>query len=156
MRPDDLVAQARRLAKASAMRPRDVDLRRAVSAAYYAVFHAIARAGADLLVGTVSAQRSEKAWRQVYRSLQHGEAKSRCQNLPASFPQELADVAEAFVALQKLRHDADYDPDAAFLRRDVQSHILQAETALTKLRTAPIADRRAFVVWLLFANRRTG
>lgn len=153
MKPADLIAQARRLAKASVRRPRDVDLRRAVSAAYYALFHAVARQSADLLVGTASAQRSNKAWRQTYRAIQHGDAKSRCRSLPSTFTQDLSDVAEAFVVLQSLRHDADYDPTVAFLRKDVESHILQAETAIAKLRGADISDRRAFVIWLLFQIR---
>jgi hypothetical protein len=154
MKPADLVAQARRLANASPKRPRDVDLRRAVSAAYYALFQAVAKAGADLLVGTAGANRSEKAWRQVHRSLQHGEAKSRCESLPTSFSQDLKDVADALVSLQKLRHDADYDPAAAFTRGDTLSHILMAESSMTKLAAAPLKARRAFVIWLLFPNRR--
>jgi uncharacterized protein (UPF0332 family) len=154
MKPADLIAQARQLANASPKKPRDADLRRAVSAAYYALFHAVARAGADLVVGTISANRSNKAWRQVYRALQHGEAKTRCESLPNAFPQGLQDVADALVALQKLRHDADYDPTASFTRKDVQNHILQAETAVVKLKGASVPDRRAFVVWLLFHNRK--
>ncbi|HVY50206.1 MAG TPA: hypothetical protein VHA07_01455 [Devosia sp.] len=63
-------------------------------------------------------------------------------------------MADAFVALQKLRHDADYDPVADFTRRDVQSHILLAENSISKLLRSPLKDRRAFVVWLLFPNRR--
>ena len=154
MTPGDLIAQARRLAKASPRRPRDVDLRRAVSAAYYALFHAVALSGADLLIGTVGAQRSEKAWRQVYRALQHGDAKSRCEALPASFGQDLKDVADSFVTLQRLRHAADYDPIAAFTRGDAQSHILSSEDSIRKLRASPLKDRRAFLVWLLFPNRK--
>jgi uncharacterized protein (UPF0332 family) len=154
MKPDDLIAQAERLAKASPKKPRDVDLRRAVSGAYYALFHELARSGADLLVGTVGANRSEKAWRQVFRALNHGEAKSRCQNLPPSFSQDLKDVAESFVELQESRHAADYDPQAEFARGDVQSHILQAGDAIAKFRSSAISDRRAFMIWLLFPSRR--
>ena len=36
---DDLLSQANRLAAASTGRPRQADLRRAVSASYYALFH---------------------------------------------------------------------------------------------------------------------
>lgn len=94
------------------------------------------------------------AWRQVYRALQHGDAKTRCESLPAGFPQSLKDVADAFVSLQRLRHVADYDPFATFTRGDTLSHILMAESTIAKLVAAPIKHRRAFVVWLLFANRR--
>jgi hypothetical protein len=154
MTPDDLIAQSVRLAKASPRRPRDVDLRRAVSGAYYALFHELAGTGADLLVGTAGANRSEPAWRQVYRALNHGDAKSRCQALPRSFSEDLKSVANSFVELQELRHAADYDPDVVFVRKDVQNHILQAADAIKKLRSARISDRRAFMVWTLFSNRR--
>ncbi len=154
MTPSDLLAQARRLARATRRRPRDVDLRRAVSAAYYALFHAIAKAGADLLVGSVGAARSERAWKQVYRSLQHGDAKARCESLPKAFSQDLVDVADAFISLQKLRHSADYDISSAFTRGDTLNHVLMAENAIAKLSRASTSDRRAFVVWLLFPKPR--
>ena len=34
-------------------RPREAELRRTVSTAYYALFHTLARSGADLLVGGI-------------------------------------------------------------------------------------------------------
>jgi hypothetical protein len=74
--------------------------------------------------------------------------------LPAGFSQDLGEVADAFIRFQKLRNDADYDPLVSFTRRDVQAHILLAEDAISKFNRAPIKDRRAFVVWLLFPNRR--
>lgn len=152
MRPADLFGQARRLAAASPKRPRDVDLRRAVSAAYYGLFHTLAHAGSDLLVGKT--HRTEKAWRQVYRALQHGELKSRCEALPAGFAPHFVDIADTVVELQKLRHEADYDPTAVFRRADVQSHILKAETSVAAFTASAAAEQRAFVVWLLFPNRR--
>ena len=154
MTRDDLIAQSKRLANASPKKPRDVDLRRAMSGAYYALFHELAGTAADLLVGTASASRSQRAWRQVFRALSHGEAKVRCQSLPTSFSRDLQSVASSFVDLQELRHAADYDPDAEFFRKDVQNHILQAADAIGKVRAAPVKDRRAFVVWLLFPNRK--
>lgn len=154
MTPDDLVGQARRLLRASPTRPRDVDLRRAVSAGYYALFHVIAGEAANLLVGTSGTNRSEKAWRQVYRALHHGDAKTRCENLPPGFDRAFRNIASEFVELQKQRHDADYDPTARFSRRSAQNVVQRAEAAIATFRGAPVKDRRAFVVWLLFPNRR--
>ena len=107
-------------------------------------------------IGPVGANRSDAAWRQVYRSLQHGEAKARCESLPDAFSQDLKDVADAFLTLQRLRHDADYDPFATFERPDVQNYILSAEDSIRKLVKADLKDRKAFIVWLLFANRKKG
>lgn len=67
----DLLETARKLANANQRRPKQADLRRAVSTAYYAVFHALAHECADRFIGTGD-QRSEAAWTQVYRALEHG------------------------------------------------------------------------------------
>ena len=66
-----LIVTARKLAHASTQKPRQADLKRAISTAYYALFHAMAKNAADLLVG-VGSNRPDKAWTQTYRALQHG------------------------------------------------------------------------------------
>jgi hypothetical protein len=65
---EELIATARKLAKASPQKPRQADLKRAVSTAYYALFHALAKDAADMLVG-VGPSRPDKAWTQTYRAL---------------------------------------------------------------------------------------
>ena len=80
MRPADFIATARDLVDSNPRgRPRETNLRRAVSTTYYALFHCLAAAGADLLVGGAGADRSRPAWRQAYRALQHGPARKRCE-----------------------------------------------------------------------------
>ena len=82
MNPEDLIRIARGLAGGAIGgnigRPRQAELRRAVSAAYYALFHALARCCADTLVGATPASRSQTAWTQTYRALEHGYAKNQC------------------------------------------------------------------------------
>ena len=46
-----MIVTARRLAVANRTKPRQSDLKRSISTAYYALFHAIAKDAADLLVG---------------------------------------------------------------------------------------------------------
>lgn len=149
-----LLGTARRLAEASPSRPRQSDLKRSISTAYYALFHAIARSNADGLVGT-GANRPDKAWAQAYRSLEHGAGKAACQQVPnLGFPPGLVDVAQAFVLLQEARHDADYDPDVRVSRRDAQAAIAQAELAIAALAVSSPRDRRAFAVQLLMRKPR--
>lgn len=151
---DDLLSLADRLAKASPKRPRQADLRRSISTAYYALFHALAKSGAELLVGKTKAFRSEKAWQQMYRALDHGRAKSASEaarNL--GFPQGLKDCADSFVELQKARHDADYDPLHRPTRPEALQAVVRARDAISKLRTAPLKHRRAFAVQLLMQKR---
>ena len=131
-----------------------VSNRRAVSACYYALFHCLARECADRLIGTTSALRSDGAWRQVYRALDHGYAKKQCEAaLKRGFPPGIIDFADAFSMLQLERHKADYDPGETFAKSTVQARIEQAEGAIQRFSAASQKDRRAFCVWVLLKNR---
>lgn len=153
MNPNHLVDQARVLTKRSPKRPRQADLRRAVSACYYAVFHALCRSNADVLVGAGN-NKPKRAWTQAYRAADHGQLSKRCKSARAKgFPRSLADFADTFISLQDLRHRADYDPDWRPRRSEVENHISMTKAAIGALRNTPLADRRAFAVHLLLNYR---
>lgn len=137
-------------------RPRQTELCRAVSATYYAMFHALARCCADMLVGVSPASRSEGAWRQVYRALEHGAARNRCsnQNMLNEFPLRIRQFAEKFVEMQRERHTADYDPRAYFSRSDVIQWIQETGGIITRFNKVTARDKRAFAVYVLFNLRR--
>ena len=71
-------------------RPRQENLRKAVSASYYAMFHALCRSNADTMTGRQSSTVSRRAWTRSYRALDHRQAKNRLlqarQDLPAAAP----------------------------------------------------------------------
>ena len=136
-------------------KPRQSNLRRAVSAAYYALFHCLARCCADLLVGGAGADRSKPAWKQVYRALDHGLAKNNCKNQETikKFPKEIEDFANMFVALQTKRHMADYDPDARFYKSEVRQDVAEAADVMDRFKDVPLKDRRAFAAYVLFKSR---
>lgn len=156
MNPRDLLKTANELVAANKGKPRQANLHRATSTAYYALFHTLARQCADLLVGTIGSKRSDAAWRQVYRALAHGEARNACKNeaVMAKFPQEIQDFANMFVAMQAKRHDADYDPNAKAYKTGVTADIGAVEAAIADFEAADIKDRRAFTVWVLLKERR--
>ena len=136
-------------------RPRQTELRRAVSCAYYALFHALARCCANALVGNRRATRSQPAWRQVYRALEHGPARQRCSSQDMNkFPLRIQEFAEKFVEMQRERHAADYDPEANFSRSDVIQWIEEAGRTIARFNRASAKDRRAFAVYVLFRNRQ--
>jgi len=156
MKPSDLIATARRtLGNSGTRRPRQSDLKRAMSTAYYAVFHQLCWNTADTFIGGQSAQRSTPAWRQAYRSVDHGLAKGQCRNTAKMglFPQAIQDVANAFVELQIERHSADYDPLHRLVRSEVKTEIDRAEQVIKDFRTVPIRDRRAFAAWITLKSR---
>ncbi len=132
--PRDLLEQARHLAGRERTRPKQASLRRAVSAAYYAVFHFLTAEALSLL------DFPEKVLRAQRREFQHGGMKKisgmfHAGNPPSPggvkpespIPEELAAAAGTFVQLQTARHDADYDVDASFLRVEVITLVELAE-----------------------------
>jgi uncharacterized protein (UPF0332 family) len=148
-----LIPTARKLAIASPLKPRQAELKRAVSTAYYALFQAFARSGADMLV-RVAAGRPEGAWVHVYRALDHGFAKHACREARNSgFPAELVECAIEFIELQDARHEADYDPRARLTRAETLYWVRRAEAAIARLQEAPRDERRAFAVHLLMRRR---
>lgn len=159
MNSGDLLRIARHLAAGAVGsgrgRPRQTDLCRAVSAAYYAMFHALAQCCADLLAGGSPSHRNPEAWRQTYRALEHGLARSQCDNQAAMrrFPPEIRLFAEVFVAMQRERHHADYDPGITFSRDRVRQFIYQVEEAIAEFNAADRGQRRAFSLYVLFRRR---
>ena len=158
MNPHDLLRAAYQLAlEPSVGRPRQANLRRALSTAYYALFHALANCCADMLAGSTRANRSQRAWRQTYRALEHGHAKNQCanQSVMNRFPAEIQDFGESFVDMQALRHTADYDPDpdGQFARGEVLQHIEYSEETIRAFENVPASDRRAFAIYVLLRLR---
>lgn len=155
MKPLDLIASAKILVASSRGKPSQVSLRRATSSAYYALFHCLARNCADALLGGASADRSDQAWRQTYRALNHGDAKTACanQSMIGRFPDEIRDFANRFVYLQDRRHLADYDPLIRFGKSQVVADIKAAEQVIKAFQQASLKDRRAFAAHVLFRKR---
>ena len=159
MNPDDLIRIARQLATGAAGggigRPRQAELRRAVSTAYYALFHALANCCADMVVGSTPANRSQAAWNQTYRALEHGLARNQCSNrsMMSRFPAEIEGFGDKFVEMQQQRHFADYDPEAAFERSEVIDLIDHTASVIVDFNGVPARHKRAFAVYVLFRTR---
>ena len=151
MNSRDLIETARGLTELSPRRPSQANLRRALSTAYYAIFHSLAATVADTLMGK---GRSD-AWHQAYRALEHGGARKACQNMRAmrEFPPEIQGFAKTFSDLQSARQRADYALDGRYYKADVLAEIGTAETAIAWLEGADIQNRRRFAAHVLFKRR---
>lgn len=132
----DLISRAKTVLSGSS-RPKNVFLRRAVSDAYYTTFHALAFLCADNLVG--ASKRNTRAWRRVYRGLEHGKAKSEFQRSDVrAIDPAIGRIGAAFIQLQEERHNADYDPVSALRRRsDVLPLITLAQTVIDDIENLP-------------------
>ena len=136
----DLLAQARHLAGKEPKRPKQASLRRAVSAAYYSLFHLlVSEAASSMLRG-----RERSDVHPVFRrAFVHGHMKRVAESFAggtvpkawqapmgeAPVSADLRQVASAFVNLQEARHEADYDFSRPFIRSDVRDLIDVAEKA---------------------------
>ncbi|HET6386018.1 MAG TPA: hypothetical protein VFJ58_21715 [Armatimonadota bacterium] len=75
---DELLEQARRLANMDRRRPKQANLRRAVSAAYYALFHFLVDQSCRAMIGT---QHPKAPYRQVLgRAFNHATMKKACKS----------------------------------------------------------------------------
>ena len=135
--------------------PHHTHLRRATSAAYYAMFHCLAESCADLIAGEYPRDVSRRAWVQVYRALEHGVVKNRAgnQRIFSRFSPDIKDFASIFVRLQDKRNDADYNPFATFSDGDVEVDIDDAETAINNFERISDRERRNFAIYILISIR---
>jgi len=156
LRPHDLLTTADILITSSSGRPTQASLRRAISSTYYAIFHCLAGECANLLIGGTKKLRSEPAWRQVYRALEHGFAKNKCanQNILNRFPNGIIDFATAFVTMQERRHLADYDPLFDVTKSQVMADIVLTYNAIDKFSMCSAKDRKAFCAYVLLKDVR--
>jgi uncharacterized protein (UPF0332 family) len=165
LNPDHLFEQAEKLITPQAGRPRQVDVRRAISAAYYAIFHAILTAATDQFIGV--ANRDESRYGLVYRSVDHGWLRKLCEEVQkptpssrfrryvpaAGFGANIVAFAAAAEDLQEKRHSADYDVMTRMNRSDASLAISTARAALGRLNNASQPERLAFLSLLLFPPR---
>ena len=165
--PDHLLEQADALlAPPSAGRPRQVDLRRSISSAYYAAFHAVITGAADEFVGVTARSTREHAL--VMRSIDHRTIKLVCTELTKTSPPRsylpyvpamgfgtaVSSFCAAFPDLQEERHAADYDSLRMYVTADAYGILSTARSAINLFRAAPWPDRKAFLFLLLFPPRR--
>jgi uncharacterized protein (UPF0332 family) len=164
--PDHLLDQADRLiVSTGGGTARHVDLRRAISNAYYALFHAVTAQAVDDLIG--SRHRQTTRYRLVYRSVDHKTLRRLCEDvvkptLPrrysnyapdGGFGPDLKFLATTLVQLQNQRHRADYDPLFAATRSSAIATVQKARKALVHFRKAEQALRRDLLTLAVFPPR---
>ena len=137
-------------------RPRQVMLKRAVSTAYYAMFHALSGSNADTLIGTAPTGLDISLWLKIYRTLDHREAKDRLASYRQQNPvPDIQNFASVFSSTQAQRHNADYNPLRSFSRSEVDRLIARAEAATVAFRKLTAQQRRALATPLLLVSDRS-
>lgn len=142
--PSDLLDQATRLLSHEPKRPKQASLRRAVSTAYYAVFHLLASEAARKIAPT----QPKDLKLQMRRAFDHGAMKAVCKsfaggNLPpfighlqsGPIEADLRRLARDFVTLQEARHAADYDFVHTLTKQEAVENIERARDVFAAWRT---------------------
>lgn len=133
-----------------------IEARRAVSACYYAVYHALAKAFADALIGVDPATRPQKAWVEVYRGLDHAACLTACKlavSRKVGFPETLMNVAGEFEQLQRGRHAADYDPRESVDANQAGIWLNTAKDCVAAIENTSRNDILAFATWVLISTK---
>ena len=167
----DLVAHARGLIREHQSRSGaafgDVELRRALSSAYYGLFHRLTTAGSIPFAASGDALRF-----QVARAFSHSAMRKVCdayvrsptrpfpasvQHLNPTAPDpRLSTVADAFAQLQEGRHAADYDLSTVVEPPYAAELVRLAETALADFDAIQsLPETTVFLAALLLADRWT-
>jgi hypothetical protein len=157
MMHDDLLDIAARLAQLDEGKPRQTSLRRAISSAYYALFHALARLCANHLVGW---SKPWEVYSPIYRTMDHGRAKEAFRRISSTRGRHIAFIGETFILLQERRHWADYDPSpfrigqAKTLGRDETRDLIeQARQAITQIESLSAEDSLFLAAQLIARTR---
>ena len=155
----DLLDQARHLANRERRRPRQASLRRAISTAYYALYHLLVAEATRVLIRDVQLRnRFARAFEHTnLKSVSRAFANPQPNQLPnltggAPVPPDLQVVANAVIDLQEARHEADYNVGQRFSRFEANNLIAQATAAFQawqRVRTNPIARNylAALLLW---------
>ena len=149
-------ANAQGAVNAGVGRPLQEELKRAVSTAYYALFLHLCDATANLMVGTLQPNPGRRAaWQRMYRVLQHGATKNKCQNRNEvrQFSAGVQESAETLLIAQRDRYDADYDPFSKYSRQEVLDIITEAGDAIEAFDATPRQERLHFIAYLLASDR---
>jgi hypothetical protein len=127
-------------------------MRRAVSTAYYAVFHLLV----EDFVGNwpFADQRARLARMFDHRKMREAAFTPNDKGNPTPIEAALVDVKTAFRQLQADRHRADYDLSWSIVATDVADAITLAEDTFTKWRSIRAEDAaRSHLLSMFGANR---
>ena len=149
MDPIELIMISRMLTSGQ---PTQEALRRAVSAAYYAMFHALAESNANLIVGARTAANHER-WTDTYRSLRHVRVENMLHGWPHLFSPPIRNFAGLIANMKRQRENADYNPEANFSLQQVDNSINRAEQAIVDF-TAASPQERTLAAMATLAGQR--
>ena len=163
--PENMLALAQELVFDDKIERDQESLRRAISSAYYAVFHVVLTEIADIFLGRDA--RGTSRYSLAYRSVDHRRIKQLCDDMdmaklpekyqkylpPEGFGPELSAFGPQVVLLQEKRNAADYDPQFHATGSDATLAIDLARAAIANFLSVDLERRRAFASLILFTPK---
>jgi hypothetical protein len=152
---DDLLEQARHLARREPKRPRQASLRRAVSTAYYALFHLLTSEASSNW--KIAAQRARFARIFEHSRMNAASVRAAGSSFGGDDPGKaghLRNVARAFSQLYEDRLVADYDTAAQWSRVEVVTEIELVEQAFASWQAIRNQDIANDYLLSLFVRER--
>lgn len=131
-------------------------LRMAVGSVYYAMYHALARSNADLLIGPFETAGALPEWSHVYTALGGDSAFELMEADFSRQPEAVRRFVAVFLAAHERRLLSEEDPVATFTADQARECIGQAEAAITEFLSIEPGQRRAFAVQLLLNRPSEG
>jgi hypothetical protein len=138
-----------------------VDLRRAISSAYYGLFHFTLTSLADEFVGVT--ERATSRYVLVYRSIDHRTLREVCSEVQKPNPPQryapyfpsngFGPNIQAFATVAVELQEADYNPQPRFRTSDAKLAIATARSAVRRFQRAHVERRKAFLTLLLCPPR---
>jgi len=149
---DNLLEDARDLAARGEVEGRKSCMRRAVSTAYYAVFHLLVE---DFVEHWEFEDERGRIGRMFdHRKMREAGFAPKDEKNPTPAESALVDVKTAFRQLQTNRHRADYDLAWNIARTDVADSLTLAEDTFVKWRSIRLEDiARHYLLSMFGANR---
>jgi len=124
--PDDLLKDAYHLASRGGKSPKQTSLRRAVSTAYYALFHLLI---ADFVANWALKEQRARLGRMIeHRKMSAATFKFTDGNNLTRVEADLRTVIDGFGELQRKRYTADYDVETIWSRADVLEMLRLADS----------------------------
>ena len=152
--PQELIGTCHKLVpQATSPPPSEADMRRAISTAYYALFHTLAASNAELVAGLPQSSISSYAWERVYRRLDHGRAQNNLRAVLGQLSPSAENFARTFIDLQDRRQEADYDPNAPVTQSRTLNIIARADTAIRDFAQLTQEERRLITAQSMFDRR---
>ena len=146
----ELIALAREMAATPPSdRLHQTKIRLAVSTVYYAMYHALARSNADLLVGPSETEGSPPEWHRIYMALGGDSAFELMRADFSRHPEAVRRFVEEFLSMHHQRLRAEDDPATTFTAAEAQDWIQRVEVAIAEFLSVEPGRRRAFALELL-------